>query len=344
MNNWISRNNSSIVRGFAALVIMYVHLGQTVSEEENFLYLFEPLGYLCVGIFFFYTGYNLIATVEKKGTTGFILSKIKRIYIPFVFANIIYILYLLSNGEYNYSTRGLLYSIVGLRLPNDTLWYVVSILWYQVLFFILYKVYEVLSKNKNNNTVALLLIIIAFVMYTISYPKVANITGAIQGYTEVFPISIIAGAVVRVYEEKLYGYVKSYKFQILFILFFLLSICFSKNYAGIRLMILNVDIYNIMAPLLAALFINTLLCGEELKGKIGLILGSISYEIYLLHKPVMLFLRGNKFYIENVVTYIIMYTLLLGACAYGLNWVNNMIKILVNIIKEGFLLNINKNE
>ncbi|SCZ78635.1 acyltransferase family protein [Pseudobutyrivibrio xylanivorans] len=336
MDNWISRNNSSIVRGLAALVIMYVHLGYTVPKEDNLLYLFEPLGYLCVGIFFFYTGYNLIATVEKKGTKGFVLSKIKRIYIPFVIANIIYILYLLSNGEYNYSTRGLLYSIVGLRLPNDTLWYVVSILWYQVLFFILYKIYEVLSKNKNNNTVALLMIIIAFVLYTISYPKVANITGAIQGYTEVFPISIIAGAIVRCYEEKIFKFVKSYKFQLMFALLFSLAFCFSKNSNGIRMMVMNIDIYNVLAPLLAALLVNVIICGEELKGKYSLLLGAISYEIYILHKPVMMFLRGNIICIENTIIYLIVYTLVLWGCAYILCKINKLGRIVgVNGEKQG---------
>ena len=329
---WISKNNANAIRGFAAIGIMFTHLGHTIADATNNILLFSSIGYLCVGIFFFYTGYNLLATVNKNGLKLFVYKKIKRIYIPFALSNVLYIIFQSMNIDYSASVRGVIYSIIGLRLINDTLWYVISILWFQVIFYVLYGLNIFILKriSGNNKYVSLIILCITLILYSLTYTKVAEITGAIHGWNEIFPLCIVVGVLVYTFEDKLVNIVFKNKVELMMLFLTALCICHANLIRGNEFIVGSVNLYDCLAPVLCALFVNMIICNEDVQGRVIGFIGTISYEIYLLHMVVLLFLRSNLLYINNDAIYVVVYTITLIVLSYLFNRLNNGLSIVLD--------------
>lgn len=315
MDNWVSRENQNAIRAIAAVGIMYTHLCMTITNPNNFLW-FKYIGYLCVGVFYFYTGYNLMASVSKKWINRFLINKCKRIYIPFIGANIIFILVQIITGDYKADLPMTLKYIFGLELVNSTLWYVVSIIVFQLIFYILVSIVQLVRVNKIQEYMKckmgiLLFVVISWIIYAKIYPFVAAKVGAICYENERFPLCILVGAIFYCIESTIIDFTKKHKFELMSILMFLLCAFHGNNMQGIELTFWRFNLYDFVSPVICALLLNTAICGEKYEGRLLKFIGNISYEIYLLHMAVLLLFRSRLLYLHNDYFYICVYTLVL---------------------------------
>lgn len=169
-----NRNNQiDIIKGIAIILIV---LGHTYSPASHFVYLFH------VSIFIVVSGFLWDPNDSKDWNSYFLFvkKKIKRLYFPYIFANIVGILLnniLLNIGWYTsinhtyfsfYDTAFNIFKV--LVFHNDTEIFGAS--WFlRLLFFIsiFYGLFEVIAKNINKTKKNIIRIIISIIMLLIGF-------------------------------------------------------------------------------------------------------------------------------------------------------------------------------
>lgn len=133
------RQTSNCIKGIAAVMVMLGHITSGMPLWIRALF----SGDLWVGIFFFYSGYGLITSLRGKGAEyldGFLLKKIRGIWLPFIIAESIYTLvYIAMNGFADVSAADVILGCLGLRLYNSVLWYVDELMVMNIIFFVWYR-------------------------------------------------------------------------------------------------------------------------------------------------------------------------------------------------------------
>ncbi len=66
---FFTRKDSQVIKGLMALLILMHHIYQRVPipEEMWIDYVFRSLGYLCVSVFFFISGFGITASYKERG-------------------------------------------------------------------------------------------------------------------------------------------------------------------------------------------------------------------------------------------------------------------------------------
>lgn len=103
---------------------------------------FRIAGYLGVSLFFFLSGYGLVCAAEgreKKYSQGFLLKRIKKIYVPAVFAQLVYMLVLVFCFDERYSVLDFIKGMFTLCQIDTSQWYIISIFIWYFCFLILLK-------------------------------------------------------------------------------------------------------------------------------------------------------------------------------------------------------------
>lgn len=96
----MSHSSTSCIRGACALVIFFDHLGLTLGTPLV-LKPFTMVGYLCVSIFLFFSGYGLWGVSLKKNYLDkFLTRKLAKLLCPVAIAEIIYLLVLKTHIMY----------------------------------------------------------------------------------------------------------------------------------------------------------------------------------------------------------------------------------------------------
>ncbi|MBR2995576.1 MAG: acyltransferase family protein [Lachnospiraceae bacterium] len=131
----MSQQKSKRILGLLSICIMLHHLGQRISApwvpalyRRHGLELFVPIGYLLVSFFFFCSGYGLIKSMRSKENyfKGFLVRRLNRILMIFVFTEIIWFIARTSRG------------VLGLPL-NPYSWFIYAIISFYVGFFLIYR-------------------------------------------------------------------------------------------------------------------------------------------------------------------------------------------------------------
>lgn len=158
--DYMSLGTAKAAQGFCAAAIIVHHATQELTNcgaIPSVLGPFNEVGPYLVGFFFFYSGYGLITSLAKKEQylDGFLKKRLPSLLIPFFLSNIIYIVYI--QCVYGYSGfTGLMYYILGLRLPNGHTWYIIAQLLLYLVFYFVFR-----SDRRERTKYALMLLYIA---------------------------------------------------------------------------------------------------------------------------------------------------------------------------------------
>lgn len=143
----ISLKVSKGVQGLAALGIVLHHLVQKLPNEDlTGIKFFENMGVVFVGIFFFFSGYGLLLSVNTKDNylRGFLKKRMPILLLPFFLSSWMYIIVRMMTGETIGHMR-LLELITTYRLPNVNAWYVTELFFLYLVFYLSYR----FIKNRN---------------------------------------------------------------------------------------------------------------------------------------------------------------------------------------------------
>lgn len=133
--DFLSLNNSKSIKGICCFFIVIHHISINLSDPGLFS-IFVDIGYLSVSLFFFYSGYGLMKSLETKDDylNGFIIKRLPTILISFWLVNIIYIFVNIILGE-KYSFISMISYITGIKLINSNAWYVITIILFYLSFY-----------------------------------------------------------------------------------------------------------------------------------------------------------------------------------------------------------------
>lgn len=324
---WLKKSDTTAVRAIAAIGIMYTHL-VFFSPVSNLIVL-KDIGYLCVGIFFFYTGYNAICSYRTNGLRGYIVKKIKRVYLPLFVANQLMILFKYKTGAPPQKDL-LLQHILGIRLINPTLWYVNCIIAFYIIFYLVFTLLRLLRKVKpltnicDSKIVLLIAFTVVFLVYALVHPWASNKFGFYPNEKSQYPFPLLVGAIFALYKTQVETFLKKFKFQSLALLIPILLVAHSRNMEHMSIAVGPINLYDSLPPVLTAIIVNFYLYNETINSKVLNFIGTISYEIYLLHYILLSLFKSNLIPIKNDYLYVTVYTVTLIILAHLLHSICNL--------------------
>lgn len=138
IENPFDYKSTMAVRGILPVCIILHHISQTKPfQTAGELSMFVNIGFLFVGLFFFFSGYGLYKSYERKENylDGFFSKRILTVLIPLLVMNVIYFAFSFHTEPQMPSAKRFL-SLTGITLANSQAWYViVAIIMYMLFYF-----------------------------------------------------------------------------------------------------------------------------------------------------------------------------------------------------------------
>lgn len=318
MEKYFPRSTTAVVRAVAAIVIVFCHLTRTMKVTAvNPLLVFGQYATLAVGIFFFYTGYNLIAAYVCRGgewKKGFWRKKLLGIYLPFVICNVFYQFYYWALKIGPYDLPRIVYFALGGYLMNPDAWYIQSCM---IVYFLTYAALfaaDILRKDRKLPGAALAALSIAVLaIYSLIYAA----RGTYISSESVLPLSLTAGMLAASFGERLLCFWKKHKWAAAVLLFFLYGyINYSRLYGAPPIMLLKVNLFEALPVLLEVLIVNSLIIGEEISSRFLEPVSRYSLYMYLTHSLFYQLFRSELIYIKNDILYLLVYLACVCAASF----------------------------
>ena len=146
-DGFMSLSQTKALQGFFALLIMFHHAGQKTCApwlNPKFiipgLELFVPIGYFFVGIFLFCSGYGLFKSYKAKPDylNGFFKRRILPLIVAFYTTGWIFLIVRFLMKQ-KMDTEQIIYYITGLQLSNPNAWYVITLPFFYLAFYLFFK-------------------------------------------------------------------------------------------------------------------------------------------------------------------------------------------------------------
>lgn len=172
--NTLTHYQTNLLKVICIFIIIIHHWAQAILLD-NFYFL-RSIGGHCCGIFYFLSGYGLYSSFIKdnqKWINNFFSYRIKKIFVPFIIANILYIIY-----QYYLNTPQNIIStieyICGIKLINGHFWFLQALLLLYISSYFAFK----FSKSNFKSLIAIVLVgNIIFILFhnlasiiTLTYP------------------------------------------------------------------------------------------------------------------------------------------------------------------------------
>lgn len=323
--DFLSLKVSKGIQGFYAICIIAHHFVQPFvysGQGAGALSIFAMIGFVFVGVFFFFSGYGLFKSYKTKPNylKSFLRKRMPVVLVPLYIVNTILTVIVLITGGAMYNDMNPLVmgmdniffritTFLGITLMNSNAWYMITIAIFYIAFFFAFKY----SKNEDR---AFKIMGIFSVIYLIAGISAGHGIFWLQGewwYNS--SILLFIGMYVAKNEEKVISFIKRRYTTLLII-------------TGIGTIILTcVAIASTMqisyyrpglsgkagsvvcllcescATLAFVSFILILTMKVRLNNKILDFLGKISLEIYLVHRFFLVVLNSQYITIQNIIVY-----------------------------------------
>lgn len=285
---YVSVTTGKAMRGIFAIVVILHHLTQYTVGGHAFRY-FANAGFLAVGIFFFFSGYGLQKkySMDTSYEDGFLLKRIPSVFIPYLVATFVYW------GGYALVGAGssfpyMLSSIFSSHTMVANGWYVINILVFYVFFYLLMRI----CKRRQGLMVAGG-IIFAFLW---SFFCIKMELG-IWWYNATLCIGV--GMFWAAYEGQILEKVKNHATAVC--IFATAAFLISFHFLG-SIGSFFPGLY-VLAERVVGIFFILMVLGCSMKFKVGnkvlYFIGTISYELYLIHGLWIYWFKNGAFPIEN---------------------------------------------
>lgn len=277
----------NVLRGIAALGVMLGHLTYMLPWYIHRLF---P-GELFVGLFFFFSGYGLYVSLNKKDyLSGFLKKKIVKIYLPFLLVESVYTVLILSTKQ-EFTLSSFVLGSLGIRLYNKVLWYVVELLIINLLFFLISKYATRLAKR--GIIVTWITLYVLFILIGVAL----DIDTCWYLSTSAFLLGVLV-ALDKVVFKRVLTIGRGSTICALFIVGYC-GLCFLTNiknappsYIPINYLVTAIELFLVPLFVLSVAFlVQHLNAPSGIKSLLSPI-GIVSYEIYLWHIPVFFVMKS----------------------------------------------------
>ena len=288
---YISKEYTNCMRGILAILVVLHHLYQYSGFVSNRYIglILQTTGFLCVAMFFFYSGYGLLlSSRSEKYIDTFLRKRFIPLYSFYVVLIILYTLWTLLLEKHVSLSAVLQSFFIGDTVVTNG-WYLQTTFLAYLLFYFCFRIFKKTITQISSFAIAILIYIIFCIYFRLG----------IHWY-QTIPCMIL-GMIYCYKKNNIDAFLKKFSWLILGSQFILFSVCFllSKS-SGFDL------IFSILYSILFVCFCITLsyiLCDTPLiSNKFFDLCGKYSLAIYVSHG---FFLRLIKLgYIENKLLYI----------------------------------------
>jgi len=269
--NYFNQTQTSILKGISISLIV-VHHFTIRLVHPGFMKPFLNVGFLGVVIFFFISGYGLMSSYLKDENylNNFFIKRVSKIYIPFMVTNIFIGITSIFILNERYSVNDILLTSIFLKniTSGQVFWYINATILFYIVFYLTLKFSKTIKKA----------IIIMFI-YSIIYIFLCRIEEmGIYWYNTAFAFPF--GVLFAYKREDILYKIKIYYNKLLiicligFVIFFLISFKESKS----------IFIFDAISSTLFIFLVMLLNYKLNIKSKLLDFIGSISFEIYLMHQ------------------------------------------------------------
>lgn len=304
----LSFNNSKMspIRAILALIIVLGHL--SFFGVETFMPL-RNLAPPAVAMFLFISGYGLTRSFEKKGETyldGFFRKRIVKILFPAV---LVAGLHFLLCGRVGPGLVERLQRVVtggSTFLPHY--WFVWAIAFDYLLFWVCHKLLP--------GQVAKYSILTGVILFTLGT--------ALAGFDRcwwVCSLAFPAGVFFAEYETPLFSFCSKKEVHYWLTITFL-ALAFAACYLTRNPVIWT--LCYVFVPIIGALIIARIPL-DRFRLRVLCFVGTVSYEIYLIHITIMSLLRGNNVYLSSDLLFVAAALCITIGTAYGIHFLDRII-------------------
>lgn len=318
-NDYLDVKSTTGLKGFLSLGIVFHHLSQWVTtgiEFSNFNY----MGTYIVSVFFFLSGYGLYVQnkIKENYLDNFLVKRLSRIFIPFVFISSIYLIYRNLNGQ-----ELTISFFVNLFKKGSTViyngWFVDIIILMYIFFYISFKMF-------SNRTISILINTILIVVYII---LAIRLEYGFWWYNSSLPF--VLGLLWAKNKEYIDGVLRNYYFVILVLITGLMFLSHQYDVVYKKLHLVDTYSYAFLANIdnvIFTIFFILITNKIDFANKYLLFLGKISFELYMIHGLVMS-IFGKHFVTSRLND--VIFTILVLIVSISLAWLINVIIKKINI-------------
>lgn len=298
---YLSLETTNCLKGILAVIIIAGHLRNNLAWLNDNLVgqFFTASGYLAVAVFFFLSGYGMMFQYKKQGKKyidNFPKKRLLDIYVKYIAVILIYCIYRILLGE-KITVKSLIYSLTFGGTVAENGWYIQAIVVTYILFYLVLKLFH------NKEKMLHLGFLGGFVLYCLLC-KSLNLGGLWYQFYLAYPL----GLAVAVYKDKIDEFLnkKYIDIIIMIISFFAFSVTLLLGNFNILQMPLKL-IVKMFSSVFFTAFVLMILRHIKIENKITAFLGSISFELYVIHGLIYSFFHIPKFYINDVVYILLTY-------------------------------------
>ncbi len=271
------------LKGFAMLAIIFSHIGYFLVTGQKFLYPLSILAGVGVNLFLFLSGYGLTFSSIKnpQGIISFYKRRLEKLLIPFWITLLIFFLLDLFLLNRSYDLKYILQSFFGFFPRADLFIDLDSPLWYFTAILFYYLIFPLIFIKRFPFISAILIYILSLELLNINLPINKDVITIYKLHTIAFPLGMIAAYLFLKFHR--IEYISKLKIKWVFLPILIIIFLYYSIHSGVgEKPIVEQSISALV--LVCILFIFIL---KNFKFSFLEFFGLYSYEIYLIHWPIL---------------------------------------------------------
>lgn len=283
------------LKGFAILAIIFSHIGYFLINDSRFLFPLSILAGVGVNLFLFISGYGLtkVQILKNLSIKDHFVKRFPKLFIPLWITLIVLLIIDLIFLNRSYSLTTIFQSFVGYfnradlsSSINSPLWYFTLILgYYLILPFVFFKKFPWIS---------------ALIIYLVSYYFVKHVPSYLPDVIHLYKVHLYAFPLGMIFAfvtnnesiQKIFNSLKTLKALPYYLImgFLLIVIAYTSYYSNVG----NTPIKEELTSLFTMFCVLLVFLIKRFEIRLFSYIGLISYEVYLLHWPILS--RYNNLY------------------------------------------------
>lgn len=287
-SEFFSTDLSQELKGLAILAVIFSHIGYFLVNDDRFLFPLSIIAGVGVNLFLFLSGYGLtVSSLQKKySIRQFYQRRLLKLFIPFWTSLAVFLLLDLFVLRIFYSGNFIGQSILGFFPQADLYQNLNSPLWYFTLILFYYLIFPIIFSKKYSWLSAVGIYIFSAALIHFEPHFIKDVLPLYKVHLTAFPLGMIMASLIR-YKDKikipsLPSWFNKISYYVgLIVLLFVAG--YTAYYSGVGKSPLIEELVSLvtMASILGVFIL------KKIEFRLLYIFGVFSYEIYLLHWPIL---------------------------------------------------------
>lgn len=277
---------TSQLKGFAILTIVFSHIGYFLSPDPRFLYPFSILAGVGVNLFLLLSGFGLTLSHLKSPLSplSFYKKRLSKIFIPLWVVVSLFLLTDILILHKTYPLLEIIHSFLGFYPRADLFQNLDSPLWYFSVIFFYYLIFPLVFVKKAPLLSPILILLLSILVLNLPLPVSPDVLNLYRLHFLAFPLGMFLGLISINLKFTLTSNLK-----LLILAVALLVFTFTAVHSGVGQGLKIEQGISLITTLSIAIIFSL----SRFNFKLLSLFGIFSYEVYLLHWPILL--RYNLF-------------------------------------------------